>query len=66
MTSNLTGGWRSLDELEIALMKRMKLDHLKRDYIMSFFMRPGRVISPAAINEVFSATSSLESKTTAK
>jgi len=53
MTSNLTGTWRTLDELEIALMKRMKLEKLPRDYIMSFFMRPGRVISPAAINEVF-------------
>ena len=33
-------------------MKRMILDGFPRDRIMSFFVRPGRVISPAAKSEV--------------
>jgi hypothetical protein len=44
--------WRSLDETEIALAKRMNLSGLPRDYIHSFFVRPGRVISPAFVSEL--------------
>jgi hypothetical protein len=46
------GSWRTLDDTEIALVKRMNLNKLPRDYIMSFFVRPGRVISPAAVSEL--------------
>lgn len=52
MSKNLTGKWRSLDEIEIALAKRMNLSGLTRDYIHSFFVRPGRVISPAFVSEL--------------
>jgi hypothetical protein len=45
-------GWRTLDNIEIALIKRMKRAKLPRDQIMSFFIRPGRVISPAVVAEL--------------
>ena len=44
--------WRTLYEIEIALAKRMNLSGLPRDYIHSFFARPGRVISPAFVSEL--------------
>ncbi|WP_082769771.1 ATP-binding protein [Caulobacter sp. CCH9-E1] len=44
--------WRGLDRIEISLMKRMSVNGLPRDYIMSFFVRPGRKISSAAPSEV--------------
>jgi len=46
------GEGRGLEHIEVALMKRMILDRFPRDRIMSFFVRPGRVISPAAKSEV--------------
>jgi hypothetical protein len=46
------GKWRTLDRVEIALMKRMRMNDMPRDYIMSFFVRPGRKISAAAPNEI--------------
>lgn len=47
-----SSSYRTLDDIEIALVKRMNLSGLARDYIMSFFVRPGRVISPAVVSEV--------------
>jgi hypothetical protein len=44
--------WRTLDEVEIALMKRMHHRGLPRDLIMSFFVLPGRLISPAVVFEL--------------
>jgi hypothetical protein len=45
--------WRTLDEIEIALVKGMtQLEEFPRDYITSFFIRPGRVISPAVVSEL--------------
>jgi hypothetical protein len=53
MPKKTNGKWRTLDELEIALVKGMKqLDKFPRDYITSFFIRPGRVISPAVVSEL--------------
>jgi len=47
-----SGNWRTLDDIEIALVKGMHLRGLARDYIMSFFVRPARVISPAVVSEL--------------
>lgn len=55
--------WRTLDEIEIALMKQMKLSGLPRDYIMSFFVRPGRVISSAVTSEVLKKFPEIEAAT---
>ncbi len=44
--------WRTLNRREIALIKRMNLNNMKRDEVMSFFVRPGRVISPAVVSEL--------------
>jgi hypothetical protein len=52
MSKPKKGEGRGLEHLEVALMKRMILDRFPRDRIMSFFVRPGRVISPAAKSEV--------------
>ena len=52
--------WRTLDAIEIALIKRMRLQNLPRDQIMSFFVRPGRVISPAALSELESVRPDIE------
>jgi hypothetical protein len=52
MASGRKSRLRGLDEIELALMKRMKLNDLPRDYIMSFFVRPGRKISSAVTSEV--------------
>ena len=51
--------WRGLDRIEISLMKRMSLNGLPRDYIMSFFVRPGRKISSAAPSEVMTKCPSI-------
>lgn len=47
-----SSNYRTLDDIEIALVKRMKLNRLPRDYIMSFFVRPGRAITPAVVSEL--------------
>jgi hypothetical protein len=47
-----SGVYRTLDDIEIALIKRMNLMDFARDYIMSFFIRPARVISPAVVSEL--------------
>ncbi|WP_171012828.1 MULTISPECIES: helix-turn-helix domain-containing protein [unclassified Caulobacter] len=52
MSQQTEGIWRSLDRTEVALIKRMKMNGLPRDFIMSFFVRPGRKISAAAPNEI--------------
>lgn len=45
---------RGLSEIEVAVIKRMKLLGLQRDYIFSFVAEPGRVISPACVDEAAS------------
>src|SRR5258708_7391945 len=45
---------RGLDVFEVALIKNMRGRKMARDFIMSLIVRPGRVISPAAVGEVFS------------
>lgn len=52
MARNQRGKWRTLDDLEIALVKGMKLCGYPRDRIISFFVRPGRTISPAVVSEL--------------
>ncbi|MFI4964690.1 MAG: helix-turn-helix domain-containing protein [Caulobacterales bacterium] len=53
MAKKTNGKWRTLDDLEIALVKGMKqFEDFPRDYIISFFVRPGRVISPAVVSEL--------------
>lgn len=52
MNQKTSGKWRTLDDTEIALVKGMRANGLARDYIMSFFARPGRVISPAVVGEL--------------
>jgi hypothetical protein len=52
MPKKHSGKWRTLDDTEIALVKGMKEAELARDYIVSFFVRPGRVISPAVVSEL--------------
>lgn len=44
--------WRTLDDTEVSLMKRMSANGMARDHIMSFFVRPGRKISPAVVAEL--------------
>jgi hypothetical protein len=44
-------------------MKRMKLQKLPRDYIMSFFIRPGRKISSAAPSEVMKKRPDIDAST---
>ncbi|WGM41269.1 ATP-binding protein [Caulobacter sp. NIBR1757] len=44
-------------------MKRMKLRGLARDHIMSFFIRPGRIISSAAPSEVMTKRPDIEAAT---
>lgn len=46
------GEGRGLDYFEVALIKRMIIDEFPRDRILSFFVRPGRVISPAVKSEI--------------
>ncbi|MGJ3230543.1 MAG: ATP-binding protein [Oceanicaulis sp.] len=43
---------RKLLEIEVAVIKRMRQLGFPRDYIFSFISQPGRVISPAAVDEV--------------
>lgn len=53
MPKKTNGKWRTLDDIEIALVKGMKqFEDFPRDYITSFFVRPGRVISPAVVSEL--------------
>lgn len=52
MARRKKGEGRGLEHTEVALMKRMIMEGFPRDRIMSFFVRPGRVISPAAIGEI--------------
>jgi hypothetical protein len=53
MAKRTSGKWRTLDDTEIALVKGMKaFEDFPRDYITSFFVRPGRVISPAVVSEL--------------
>lgn len=52
MAQRKRGEGRGLEFGEVALIKRMVADNFPRDRIMSFFVRPGRVISPAAISEI--------------
>lgn len=52
MAKRKRGEGRGLETIEVALMKRMIMDKFPRDRIMSFFVRPGRVISPAVKSEV--------------
>lgn len=47
---------RGLTEIEVAVIKRMRLMGLPRDYIMSFILEPGRIVSPAAVGEVANGT----------
>jgi hypothetical protein len=46
------GEGRGLDAYEVAVIKRMVENHYPRDEIMSFFIWPGRKISPAAVSEI--------------
>lgn len=43
---------RGLKDFEVALIKAMVAAKFKRDHVMSYFVRPGRIISPAAISEI--------------
>lgn len=45
---------RGLQEIEVAVTKRMRMMGLQRDYICSFMAEAGRVISPAFVDEVAS------------
>ncbi len=54
MVKKKTGEGRGLDRTEVAIIKRMIANNEARDKIMSFFIRPGRVISPAAVSEILS------------
>lgn len=46
------GEGRGLEAFEVALIKNLRRRGLPRDYIMSLITRPGRVVSPAAVDEV--------------
>lgn len=46
------GVGRGLEAYEVALIKNMRERAMTRDYIMSMIMRPGRVLSPAAVDDV--------------
>lgn len=46
------GVGRGLEAYEVALIKNMDQREMTRDFIMSLVLRPGRVISPAAVNDV--------------
>lgn len=50
--SKRKGVGRGLEAYEVALIKNMRQRAMTRDYIMSMIMRPGRVISPAAVDDV--------------
>lgn len=52
MARSRRGLGRGLQDFEVALIKAMVAEQLKRDEIMSYFVRPGRIISPAAISEI--------------
>lgn len=41
-----------LQEYEVSIIKRMRHEDLRRDYIFSFLSAPGRKLSPARISEV--------------
>lgn len=43
---------RGLEPYEVALIKSMRQRGLTRDFIMSLILRPGRVLTPAAVSEV--------------
>lgn len=47
-----SGLGRGLQDFEVALIKAMVKKNLRRDEMMSYFVRPGRIISPAAISEI--------------
>lgn len=46
------GEGRGLDALEVAIIKRMVENHYPRDEIMSFFIWPGRKLTPAVVSEI--------------
>lgn len=46
------GVGRGLEPFEVAVIKNMRQRKMKRDFIMSLILRPGRVLSPAAVDEV--------------
>lgn len=50
--SKKKGLGRGLEAYEVALIKNMRQRKMPRDYIMSFIIRPGRVTSPAAVDDV--------------
>ena len=54
MSNQKKGEGRGLDAFEVALIKRMAQSGYPRDAIMSFIVRPGRKISPAAVHDVTS------------
>lgn len=54
MRKQKKGEGRGLDAFEVALIKRMAQSGYPRDAIMSFIVRPGRKISPAAVHDVTS------------
>lgn len=43
---------RGLTEYEVAIIKRMRMMNLRRDYIFSFILEPGRVLTPACVAEI--------------
>jgi len=50
--SKKKGVGRGLEAYEVALIKNMRHRGLSRDFIMSLILRPGRVLTPAAVSEV--------------